>query len=910
MPKDTPRRSPLFQSSSFFQERQARRGHSRVLLAWLLTASLAWPALAERDAEGKEGPQVYRGAEVSEVSVPYVFEGDLRDLPKAGDWQPGDPIKEIPRLRHGAALKDAVAGKPTGEQDPLLARQAAAAIDGSQKTFTTPDLNINGQGFTGVNPPDPTGDVGYTYYIQAINAATGARFTVHDKDTGAIVAGPTNMDTLAAGGSPCASGLGDPIVLYDHLAGCWMMSEFSSSGNRLCVYISQTSDPVTGGWFAYEFSATNFPDYPKYGVWPDAYYVGTNESSPRVYAMDRANMLAGNPATMQSRTVPALSGFGFQMLQPADIDGALAPPGGSPGWFIRHRDDERHNPGSNDTTQDFLEIWELDVDWANPASTTLTGPSDVGIAEIDSELCGFFSFSCFPQPSGSNNLDPLREVVMRRLQYRNHGMHETLVANLVTDVNGTNRGGVRWFELRKACAATWNLHQEGTYSPDATNRWMGSASMDRDGDIALGYNVTSSSVSPGLRYTGRLVTDPLGIMSQPETTLVAGSGSNGSIRYGDYSSMSVDPEDECTFWFTGQYNPSSSWSTRIGKWDFDACDTDGNCVTPPSGMVAWYPFDETTGSTAADIQNGHDGSHQGGPTRLAGKVDFALDLDGSNDWVRVADDPDLDFGTGDFSIDAWIRTTDSSGTIVSKRVYNGSSRWTGYIFMINGNRLLLQMATVTQNWRNFQSAPLTGLTDGRWHHVAVTVDRNNSSGGRMYVDGSLVYTFNPTSRTGSLSNGAQLEIGRTNGNSWGGATFYLDGTIDELELFKRSLPASEVLGLFQADSDGKCKGRRPIGPIGPIDLEPLSVALACEGDFVEHICVANPVGGEGEVELVWQLEGEGEIVPEGDSVSVFLSPDTLERGLPVSLRVLAYDAARQRATAAVGFGTCSLGSTK
>jgi hypothetical protein len=408
--------------------------------------------------------------------------------------------------------------------------------------------------------------VGNNFYIQMINDSGGSTVRIHNKD-GSVAAGPFALDSLGSGN--CASGLGDPVALFDEAANRWMLSEFSSAGNRLCVYISQTADPISGGWFAYDFQAPSFPDYPKYGVWPDAYYVGTNETSSAVYALERSAMLAGGMASFQRLTVPNLSGFGFQMLIPSDLDGATAPPAGSPNYFMRHRDDEVHSGGTT-AGQDFLEIWEFTVDFANSANSSITGPTNIGIAEIDSSLCGLTSFACITQPGTATTLDPLREVVMNRLQYRNFGTHEVLVGNLSTDVNGADRAGVRWFELRNT-GSGWGLHQEGTYAPAGVSRWMGAISMDGDGNIALGYNASSSSVNPSLRYTGRLAADPLGVMTQAETTLVAGSAANASNRYGDYAAMSVDPADDCTFWFTGQYNPASQWATRIGSFSFDSC---------------------------------------------------------------------------------------------------------------------------------------------------------------------------------------------------------------------------------------------------------------------------------------------------------------------------------------------------
>ncbi|HBL27659.1 MAG TPA: hypothetical protein DD490_12550, partial [Acidobacteria bacterium] len=364
----------------------------------------------------------------------------------------------------------------------------------------------------------------------------------------------------------------------DQLADRWFLSEFSNSGNRMCVYISQTSDPISGGWFAYQFTAPSFPDYPKFGVWPDAYYASSNESSPAAYAFDRIQMLAGSPATAQRFSAPDLAAFGFQALIPADADGATPPPGGAPNPFMRHRDDEAHNAGSNDTTRDFLEIWNYHVDFATPANSTFTGPVNIPVTSFDSELCGFTSFNCFPQQGSGTTLDPLREVVMNRLQYRNFGTHQTLVGNFVTDVDGTNHGGIRWFELRNT-GSGWSVHQEGTYAPDVHSRWMGSAAMDGGGNIAVGYSVSSTTMFPSIRYTGRRASQPLGTV-EPEISIIAGTAANGSNRWGDYAALAVDPVDDSTFWMTTQYSPASSWATRIAT--FKLCTPPG---TPTIGTA-------------------------------------------------------------------------------------------------------------------------------------------------------------------------------------------------------------------------------------------------------------------------------------------------------------------------------------
>jgi hypothetical protein len=235
---------------------------------------------------------------------------------------------------------------------------------------------------------------------------------------------------------------------------------------------------------------------------------------------------------------------------------------------MRHRDDEVHNVNANNASQDFLELYEVRIDWATPANSTMVGPHSLSIAEFDSDLCGLTSFSCFPQMGSSIRLDPLREVIMHRLPYRNFGTHETIVGSFVTDVDGQDHGGVRWFELRKIAGGNWVVHQEGTYAPDGQSRWMSSIAMDGSGNIAIAFNVSSTTMFPSLRYAGRVAADPMGTMPRGEGTLINGTAPNASFRYGDYSTLSVDPADDHLFWFTGEYNPAGTWSTRIGTFRF------------------------------------------------------------------------------------------------------------------------------------------------------------------------------------------------------------------------------------------------------------------------------------------------------------------------------------------------------
>jgi len=429
---------------------------------------------------------------------------------------------------------------------------------------STATLNWNVQGLgTGISPPDPSGDADSLYYIQGTNAGGGGSYKIFNKTTGANVTGNLTMQSL---GGP--AGLGDPIILYHKAARRWFLTEFSSSGNKLLVHVSQTSNPQ-GAYHTYQFTCPSFPDYPKYGIWAeqDALVVSTNEGGPpTVYAMRLSNLLAGTASPFIGVDIGySLNGFGFQSITPVDLEGDNPAPAGMKPTFMRHRDDESHSNGSPDSgTNDWIEIWEMTINWAG-TSATVAKVQDVAIAEIDSDLCGLTSFSCIQQPTASPNqdLDPLRETVMYKIPMRVFSDHQSVVMALATDVTGTNRAGVRWIELRRPTndLGAWTLYQEGTFSPGTTNRWMPSINMDKEGNILLAYSTSSGTAGdfPSLKYTGRRPCDPLGEMTIPEGTIIAGASSRTSnTRWGDYHHMSVDAFNELTFYFTGVYMAASN----------------------------------------------------------------------------------------------------------------------------------------------------------------------------------------------------------------------------------------------------------------------------------------------------------------------------------------------------------------
>jgi len=542
--------------------------------------------------------------------TPYKFTGSLKDLPLAVSWKEGDPIKEIPRRRFAA--KNAQSNDYKMSKDPLAELQKNTA-NSAGRGFDTTILNFEGLGFTGVNPPDPVGDIGKDYFIQSINGSGGSIFSIYNKLTGVVEVGPIVMGSLAPNSSACSSGSGDPIILYDESAKRWFMQEFVSGGNdKLCFYISSTSDPINGGWNFYEFTGATFPDYPHFGIWSDAYLGTANENPATVYAFDRTNMLAGTTArAAQVIVLGDLPGYGFQTATPVDWDSDLAPPAGAPGIIMRHIDEEAHSSFPDNPATDLLEMYNFVVDFDNSSNSVLNQLANITITDFNSFFLDYSTFATVPQPNSTARLDAIREVILNRLQYWNFGTHESIIGVLPTNINPATTGseinaGLRWFELRRVggIANPWTLFQEGTYDPGVAteNRLVGSLSIDKAGNIAMAYSKTNTDtnnpLSASLAYTGRLVSDPKDVMTQPEMLIKTGSGANTSGRWGDYASMSVDPVDRCTFWFTGEYQNGSDWGTSISSFKFDACDGPGfNASATPE------TFEVCTGSSYDAVIN-------------------------------------------------------------------------------------------------------------------------------------------------------------------------------------------------------------------------------------------------------------------------------------------------------------------
>ncbi len=467
------------------------------------------------------------------------------------------------------------------ETNRVSAASAGHVVDPVAQTKTgarhAPVAGLNFEGVTagaGRAVPDTNGAVGLTQYFQWVNVD----YEIFDKTTGASIYGPVDASTIWTGIPQCLTTDDDDVVVeYDKMANVWVLEQHvapTSGTNYQCIAVSTTSD-ATGTYNRYVFSLpTNFPDYPKISVWPDAYYLTMNEESNTngaalgayVCALDRASMLVGAAATAQCLQLNST----YNSVLPADLDGSILPPAGSPNYLM--------NLGTNS-----LNLWQFHVDWVNPANTTLTGPVNIPVAAFNNGCKA--SSTCVPQLGTTQLVDGIGDRLMFRLAYRHFADgHESLVVNHT--INSAIPVAVRWYEVQSPGNNPY-IFQQGTFAPDSNNRWMGSIAMDQMGDIALGYSVSSASKYPAIRYTARLQSDPLNAM-EAETSIIEGTGSeSGSNRWGDYSAMSVDPTDDCTFWYTTEYFPSTgdyNWHTRVASFVFPPCNGNPPVTLAPNGL--------------------------------------------------------------------------------------------------------------------------------------------------------------------------------------------------------------------------------------------------------------------------------------------------------------------------------------
>lgn len=484
--------------------------------------------------------------------LPRITEQEQRELEeKLGE----DELNDWPNPQHPYAAT----ALPKGP-DPVWQK-----FDGVSRGFETDAMGVNFEGLSGFsNPPDPVGCIGPNHYMQSINAV----YAIYDR-TGNILAGPTNLNLLFGNvpGANCNNG--DPIILYDEQASQWLVAEFSlcNANDRMLIAISQTSDP-TGSWYQYSFDVSDVPDYMKFAVWRDAYYMGTNthaDNSNDVYAFERSKLLTGDPtAQMVGFDNPWRPGnsMGVMIAVPVDNDGPFAPVG-EPGIFVIPNED-----GAAGGT-DQLWIMEMTVNWTLPVFSTFTRVQQLNVAAFSGDFGN--SWDNIAQQGVAQKLCAVSDIIMNAPQYRNFSSYQTMVLCHTVDVDATNHAGVRWYELRKT-TGNWAIRQQGTYAPDAHSRWMPSIHMNQYHEIAIGYSVSSSTLYPSIRVCGQNALENAlgsGTMNVAEMTIFNGTASQlYSNRWGDYTANFVDPVDDRTFWYTNMYVDAGNLRhTRIASFN-------------------------------------------------------------------------------------------------------------------------------------------------------------------------------------------------------------------------------------------------------------------------------------------------------------------------------------------------------
>ncbi len=421
-----------------------------------------------------------------------------------------------------------------------------------------------------VVPADPCGDASSDYYFQMVNLSCA----LYDK-SGNTILGPFSSGSIW-NGMPNNSNNGDGIVLYDENANRWFISQFSLANYPngpfyQMIAVSQSADPA-GSWFRWEFTFTDLPDYPKFGIWCDGYYMSYNRiraglayEGTGAAAFDRAAMLNRDPAARMIRFQLNSGDDAFSFL-PADCDGAF-PAVGTPGYFLF-------------VQRNYLGVMEFHADWDNQSNSTFGNYIQIPVSPFGNLLEGI------PQRGTGIKLTTINDRLMFRLQFRKFNDHQSMVVNHTVDV-GT-RSGIRWYELRRT-TDNWYIYQQSTFAPDSNFRWMGSIAMDQSGNIALGYSVSGPNLFPSIRYAGRMAHDPLNRLTIGEREIMPGGGAQtgewgGRGRWGDYSAMSVDPMNLQTFWYTQEYFDSTSWNgwkTRIASFSFAGILTMHATATPP-----------------------------------------------------------------------------------------------------------------------------------------------------------------------------------------------------------------------------------------------------------------------------------------------------------------------------------------
>lgn len=721
--------------------------------------------------------------------------GDCR-TPGCGVSPPGDPDADADADANAAVMSPArvmPAGAAVEQraQGNRPALPVLASFDGLGAGFSGPQSGSGGRGF--VNPSDNTLAVGPDHIVQIVNGGM-AVFTkkgVRFDTTGKVLYGPMRSNAIFGGfGGPCdALSSGDAVVRYDQLAQRWLyvLPIFSRDTTRLadltrvsqpgrpgqpgeaaprdliktpapppplpappagprgrgpggprppqvgtysmCYAVSTTTDPL-GPYYRYQFVRPLFPDYPRPAIWPDGYYVPSSTSDNFIQkhacVVDRAKMLQGLPATEQCLVID-----GVNFLNNADIDGQGLPPAGAPNVVMAAGGAQLHQIFDDDG----IYTWQFHVDWNDPSKTGLRGPTRIAVAPYH-YLCNGQLTKCVPQPGDTTRLDSQGDKLMQRLVYRNVNGHESILAqhSISTAAGG---GGVRWYEFRLDAKRDPVLFQQGTFAPDSLYRWLASPGMDRKGNIGIGYSFGGVTEFPGQRFAARLANDPPGQLTFHESVLVQGEAAQPrQLRWEDYATTAMDPSDDCTFWYVGDYlkENATTYSSRIGAFRVPGC---------REGTVA--------GSSFYDIN--HDGVRNGAEPGLPG---WAIAYTGGQNGKLVTDaagaftvtlpaDPAYGNVTYDFSVPApsrsgWIATTPAKSPATGvTRTANGYQVRLADRDFVTGVAFG-SVCTVPSRgahdaayWLSPAGAKVMAARDSNWTRLFDSIDVADRQGGRIRI---------------------------------------------------------------------------------------------------------------------------------------------------------------------------------